>query len=124
MKVLEKQSQKWLKKRAWLVFSKFIRKRDKKCFTCGADTTQAGHWRHGHTKAGFFDPRNIRGQCTKCNLYLSGNGQVYSLRMAELYGLEEANKMWKEFSKDHNWTRRELIEIIKTFEKEIDKLDN
>lgn len=116
MKRLEKQSQRWLKKKAWEVFSKFIRKRDPKCFTCPNKTENAGHWRHGRTKTGFFDEANVRGQCSRCNLYLSGNEAVYSLNMVKIYGLKKAEKMWKEFSKDHNWTRKELIEIIKKYQ--------
>ena len=113
---LEKRPHKWLKKKAWEVFGKFIRERDPNCFTCGDPTKHAGHWRHGKTKAGYYDERNVNGQCIKCNLYLSGNEAVYSLRMAEIYGLEEAKQMWKDFCKDHTWNRKELIEIIKKYE--------
>ena len=113
MKPLEKQSQRWLKKKAWELFSKYIRERDKVCFTCGAKTDHAGHWRHGHTKVGFFNEKNVNGQCVKCNLYLSGNLGEYTLKMGKKYGLKKAEQMWKYFSKDHNWTRKELIEIIK-----------
>ena len=116
MKQLEKQSQRWLKRKAWEVFSKFVRERDKVCFTCKkGKADNAGHWKHGHTKAGFFDKRNVNGQCAKCNLYLSGNLGEYTLKMGKKYGLKKAEQMWKEFSKNHNWTRKELIEIIKKY---------
>lgn len=113
---LEKRPIKWLKKKAWEVFSLFIRQRDEKCITCGGKVENAGHWRHGHTKAGFFDKRNVNGQCSRCNLYLSGNGSVYSLKMVRKYGVKKAEEMWKEFSKDHIFTRKELINIIKEYE--------
>jgi hypothetical protein len=117
MKILEKQPHRWLKKKAWTYFSAFIRKRDKKCFTCKTGKSQnAGHWRHGHNKAGFFNETNVNGQCVRCNLHLSGNLGEYTLRMGKKYGIEVAEKMWKEFSKDHNWTRKELIEIIRKYE--------
>lgn len=113
---LEKRDHRWLKKEAWRVFSKFIRDRDPVCFTCPNKTENAGHWRHGHTKAGFFDVRNVHGQCVRCNLHLSGNGQVYSLKMAEIYGLKKTKRLWEEFNKVHLFTRKELIKIIKKYE--------
>jgi len=119
MKPLEKRPIRWLKKEAWKKFSAFIRSRDPNCFTCENKTNCAGHWRHGHTKAGYLDERNINGQCSRCNLFLSGNGTVYSLKMAKKYGLKEAEKMWKEFSKDHIFKRKELINIIKKYKKTI-----
>ena len=112
---LEKRDQRWLKKKAWTLFSAFIRKRDKKCFTCGGKVENAGHWKHGHTKAGFLNEDNVHGQCIRCNLHLSGNLGEYTLKMTKIHGVEKANKMWKEFSKDHNWTRSELIEIINKY---------
>lgn len=112
MKILEKQSQRWLKKRAWTLFSTFIRKRDPICFTCKNPTDNAGHFRHGHTKAGFFNEINVNGQCSRCNLYLSGNLGEYAIRLAKNVGLSELEKLKKEWDKDHNWTRKELIQLI------------
>jgi hypothetical protein len=116
---LEKRDQRWLKKEAWRVFSAWVRKRDPMCFTCENKTENGGHWRHGHTKVGFFDEKNVHGQCSRCNLYLSGNGTVYSLKMAKIHGVEKAEEMWKEFSKDHFWGRKELILIIEKYENNV-----
>lgn len=114
MKVLEKQNQRWLKKKAWEVFSRYIRERDPICFTCKNKSQNAGHWKHGHTKWGFFNEENVHGQCIRCNLHLSGNLGEYTLKMTNIHGAD-ANRMWKEFNKDHNWTRKELIGIIKRY---------
>ena len=115
-KPLEKLPFPKLKKEAWKVFSRFIRERDKVCFTCKKGKAQnAGHWRHGHNKIGFLDEENVHGQCVRCNLWLSGNQQVYTLKMVSIYGEEETNKMWKYFNKDHNFTRKELIGVIKKY---------
>jgi len=35
--------------------------------------------------------------------------------MSKIHGQEKAEKLWKDFSKDHNWTRKELISIIKKY---------
>ncbi|MFA5652271.1 MAG: recombination protein NinG [Candidatus Paceibacterota bacterium] len=115
---LEKKDQRSLKKLAWKYFSEHIRKNSPKCFTCDIikpyKELQAGHWRHGHTKVGFFDERNVHSQCPKCNTYLSGNLGEYTLRMTKIYG-NKTEQMWKEFSKDHNFTRKELILLIRKY---------
>ena len=119
MKTLEKRPFRYLKENAWKYFSLFVRQKDGKCFTCDVvkdpKELQAGHWRHGHTKVGFLDERNVHAQCPKCNTYLSGNLGEYTLRMGKIYGIEEAERMWKEFSKDHSFTRSELISIINKY---------
>jgi hypothetical protein len=119
MKILQKQSQRWLKKKAWIVFSAYIRKRDNYiCFTCGARNekgSNAGHFRHGHTKAGFYNETNVNCQCQRCNLFLSGNLAEYGLRLANKVGLDTLTKLKKEWDKDHNWTRKELISLINKY---------
>ena len=75
------------KRAAWTNFSLFIRNRDPFCITCGDITTQAGHFIHNvsNTKL-HFDERNVHGQCTRCNMYLSGNLAPYTLFMEDTYG--------------------------------------
>ena len=126
---LEKRPFPWLKKRAWNLFSIFIRIRDGGiCYTCGEKDSikrmDAGHWRHGKTKVGWLDERNVHCQCSKCNRYLSGNLVAYTLNMAREYGQKEVEKMWKEFSRDKTWKREELIEKIKYYEDQIQKLNS
>src|SRR3990167_3937552 len=65
-----------LHKKAWNVFSKWIRERDKTCITCGSRSSlQAGHFWHGVLD---FDPMNINAQCSGCNHFKSGNLAIYS----------------------------------------------
>jgi hypothetical protein len=80
------------KDRAWEYFSKYIRARDPYCATCGGQTTQAGHFWHGVLD---FDEMNINGQCTRCNLYLSGNLGEYAIYLIEKYGMKEFKKLQK-----------------------------
>lgn len=75
-----------LKDKAWSVFSKFIRQRDKNCVTCSTGKAEnAGHFWHGVLD---FDEMNIHGQCVRCNKYMSGNLAVYSTYLIEKYGLK------------------------------------
>jgi|SRR3990167_531273 len=76
-----------LKDRAWIVFSKWIRKRDKFCVTCGArENLQAGHFWHNILD---FDEMNINAQCSRCNHFLSGNLAPYSTYLIKKYGIKE-----------------------------------
>ena len=74
---------KTLHQKAWAVFSKWIRNRDKKCFTCNGNAENAGHFWHGVLD---FDEENIHGQCVRCNKWLHGNLAVYSTNLLALLG--------------------------------------
>ena len=63
-KVREKSVSYWIQKKAWPVFSKWIRERDKyTCITCGKIGTgsfmHAGHYISRKFKATMFDERNV-----------------------------------------------------------------
>lgn len=76
-----------IKRKAWDIFSKFIRNRDKRCVCCGSTyQLQAGHFWHGVLD---FDEININTQCKRCNHFLSGNLAVYSSYLIGKYGVEE-----------------------------------
>lgn len=81
-----------LRRKAWDVFSKWIRERDKICVTCGSRNTvlNAGHFWHGVLD---FDEININAQCTGCNNYKSGNLAPYSIYLINKYGIEEFQKL-------------------------------
>lgn len=87
---LRKVGKQTLHKKAWKVFSAWIRQRDPNCVTCGAKTTQAGHFYHGVLD---FDPMNVHGQCVQCNHYKSGNLAEYATFLIENYGIVEFNKL-------------------------------
>lgn len=80
-----------LKKKAWIVFSKWIRERDKRCVTCSTGLAEnAGHFWHNILD---FDEVNINGQCVRCNKWLSGNLAVYAEYLIKRYGLKKFNKL-------------------------------
>lgn len=75
-----------LHRKAWDVFSKWIRNRDKQCVTCGTRVTlQAGHFWHACLD---FDEININAQCSGCNHFKSGNLAVYSAYLINKYGVK------------------------------------
>lgn len=63
------------------------------CYTCGADKLLGRNWHTGHliprSTCGTFlkwDLRNLRPQCTRCNIWLGGNGAIFYKRMVEREG--------------------------------------
>ncbi len=129
--ILEKKSFKSLKKLAWTLCSQYIRKRDcpngyGKCFTClnaiEYSNCDAGHYIHGSTKATYFLEENIHGQCKKCNLYLSGNGVVYTIKMIDKYGRKKVDDLFILSKKAHTHTRKELIELILQFQDKLEQI--
>lgn len=84
-----------LHRKAWDVFSKWIRNRDKICVTCGSRKDgQAGHFWHAVLD---FDEININQQCSYCNKWKSGNLAPYSVYLINKYGVEA----FKDLEKRH-----------------------
>jgi len=72
-----------LKEKLWVLFSRYIRRRDclittgsteyGECITCDGtfefDQLQAGHFISGRHNANLFSERGVHAQCIKCNRY-------------------------------------------------------
>lgn len=103
-----------LHKKAWGVFSKWIRKRDNNiCFTCGKEANQAGHYIHGD--AVDFVEENIHAQCVRCNMYLSGNLGIYGEKLVRSIGQDRIDEIRLQ-KNTKKYTRDELEEIIRKYE--------
>lgn len=113
------------KKRAWVVFSRFVRERDKGiCISCGR-YAEGRNYHAGHFIAGsicgvtlFFSEINVNGQCYHCNINLGGNGSLYALAMQRKHGMDIIEKLNKERlkNKGKQWTHEMLDKIIKKYE--------
>lgn len=119
-KVLDSKT---LHKKAWNVFSKWIRKvRDGDiCYTCGArgGPNNAGHFWHNVLD---FDEENIHCQCVRCNKWLSGNLAQYSANLLRDKGPEK----FKELERRHYVAMRgekrsiqDYLDIIEKYKKKI-----
>jgi hypothetical protein len=118
-----------LKRKAWDIFSKFIRQRDgQRCITCGSRSQLcAGHFWHGVLD---FDEMNINCQCKQCNTFKSGNLAPYSVYLIKKYGqkafedLEKRHWLAKrgEFRSDNDYLN--LIEKYKKLPAQAKKLNN
>lgn len=87
-----------LKKDLWVVFSKYIRKRDGGiCFICGRKCEGSGyHASHFIPKsvggmALYFHEENVHGCCYHCNINLGGNLYEYGMKL----GKEKCDELYK-----------------------------
>ena len=108
-------------KKAQTVFNAWIRERDKDkgCISCGAPGNQAGHYfSQGHHSALRFNEMNTNLQCTKCNMYLSGNLINYRAGLVKRYGEQKVLMLENSGARaTKKWTRIELIAIIQHYGK-------
>lgn len=95
------------KTKAWTQFSRFIRLRDCLattgeidygiCITCKCrfhyKELQAGHFVPGRGNAVLFDEDITHAQCSKCNIWLSGNLIEYYPIMLKIYGEKRVEQM-------------------------------
>ena len=110
-----------LKRKAWKIFSEYIRLRDKGvCFTCGVQKDpkemDAGHFKHNRLD---FDEMNIHCQCTRCNRFLHGNLGEYAIRLMEKYGKSELDSLVFRSNQIKKYTYQDLEEIIQTYKEKI-----
>lgn len=116
-----------LERRAWKIFSEYIRARDArksgslaldwlKCYTCGRDVltkeAHAGHYIVRGKHATKFDERNVHAQCSRCNVFLHGNLIPYTLALQQEYGVDFPAHLIAKSNTIHKFTREELEGII------------
>ncbi len=124
-------SVKTAKKKAWEALARYVRTIEPACCTCGAPTTEAGHYQHNSDKQNkqlggnelWYEIRNIHGQCGTCNRWKSGNLAPYALFMEEKYGagiIQELNRLYRTPRK---WTIPEILAVAEMYERKLD-VDN
>ena len=111
-----------LKKDAWKIFSKWIRKRDNYvCFTCGKKGDKsmrgmhAGHFISRRHNATLFNEKNVNSQCMYCNMYDYGASGKYAQNLIKKYGVGIIDELVAESKKIKKWTKEELELIIKKY---------
>jgi len=126
-----------VKKKLWIIFSEFIRKRDGlettgttewgMCITCGKryhyKMLQAGHFIAGRHNAGLFSEKGTHAQCYNCNINLKGNTLVYRRALIVKYGEGIDEQLEKEAQEIKQFTIPELEEMIISYKQIIKELD-
>jgi hypothetical protein len=115
-------SLKSLHAKAWKLWSVYIRTKDadwrgyNRCYTCKKyfhwKELQAGHYWHGRLD---FDSRNLKPQCSRCNKWLSGNLDNYTMYLIEDMGLEAVKQLRRDAAQHKGYSRQELLDIISKY---------
>ena len=121
-----------LKKKAWKLFSEWIRRRDSDwrgmvaCVTCGIikdyKQQQAGHFIPGRRNSILFHERNVHAQCYGCNVMKQGNTVKYFRFMQKRYGDEVIEELEHLNTIDKQFTPQELKDLIEDLKIKISKL--
>ncbi len=124
-KKIKHKSTKALHKKAWKLFSEFIRKSSGGiCFTCGVHKDyrdlDASHYIHNKLD---FDVINIHACCTRCNRFLHGNLGVYAERLIAEYGEEAVAELRERSREEYKFTFIELEELIDNFKQKLKYLN-
>lgn len=124
------------KKKAWCVFSQFIRLRDclltKKsikrgiCCTCDHVVeykfSQAGYFIPGRGGSILFLEDNVHLQCAGCNIYKHGNLIEYGEFMKRKYGEKRVAELIALRHETHQWKVVELQEIEEKYKQKVEKI--
>ncbi len=129
-----KRSLSSLKKKAWKLFSEWIRRKDAdeggtvECYTCGKmmywekDGAQAGHAIAGRRNAVLLDEEIVKVQCYRCNISLRGNYQEFITRLVRENGFEWWEAKLVESRKTVKLTASDIEEKIEWLKKKIAEL--
>lgn len=124
------------KDKAWRYFSIYIRTRDNihytgdpeegMCVTCKLwfpfKELQAGHFVGGRTNALLFDEQIVHTQCKRCNLYLKGNYQAYTLFMLKKYSEEEVEELLSRKFRTLKLTTQDFLDIADKYKEKTQEL--
>jgi len=126
-----------LKKKAWNIFSRYIRTRDcllssnstefGKCFTCDKiypiKQLQAGHFVDSRTKPVLFNEDIVHSQCARCNIYRKGAKDDYTPKMISIWGTDKVLEFLElRHNKDKTWRKQELEEVIELCNQKLKEL--
>ena len=124
------------KRKAWVVFSEYIRTRDclkttglrdyGYCITCSRaiprKLLQAGHFIPGRHNANLFSEGGVKAQCYNCNINLRGNTLEYRRQIIKLYGEGADEELEREANQIKKFTIPELEELKEYYEKKLNQL--
>lgn len=119
-----------LKKKLWKLFSEYIRRRAAdhsgiaQCVSCGLpshwQSLQGGHYvRASAGMNTYFDEQNVHPQCVRCNIFLDGNIQGYTLYMVNTYGLPILTALDERRRIQRKISIPEYLELIETYKSKL-----
>jgi len=131
--VVPKVTIKSAKKRAWTVFSEYIRKKyaDKdgwvECITCGKrmrwNQSQAGHAMAGRYNSILFEEKLVRPQGKCCNIFKGGAPDEYHAWMLKEYGQDGYEELLRQKHSSRKFTVAELEDMIAEWREDIKQFE-
>lgn len=127
----KQKTTKQLKDALWKIVSQVVRRQGadlfreiNTCFTCGKTfpikKLNAGHFKHNKLD---FDLRNLKPQCVHCNLWNSGELDVYGIKLVRIYGLEWVEQLERDaVQKGNDYSREELLLLMEEFKLKLNQL--
>jgi len=122
-----------LKKKAWTLFSKYLRMKYANgngycaCYTCGEvkhyKELQAGHLLDGRNNAILFEWNCVRPQCYRCNCILNGNKEEYIPKFIRECGEEEFARLKRLKQTTVKFSIADLEEKIELFKAKIKEIE-
>jgi hypothetical protein len=119
---VKKKSLKTIKKKAWTVFSEYIRKKYATkdgyvdCVTCNRvlpwNQMQAGHFIDGRNNTVLFCETGVHPQCMRCNIFLKGNKIEYYKFMQKNFGEEMIDELRFRAKQTKFYTTDQLEDMI------------
>ena len=129
---VKKQTLRNLKKKAWKLFSEWIRRKDadeggtERCYTCEAPKfwreLHAGHAIPGRHNAVLLDPEIVRPQCPICNIWKGGMYHVFATKLIKENGMEWWEKKLNASRLAVKYTRGDFETIIEDYKRKLDEL--
>lgn len=108
------------------IFNKYRNEYGTYCFTCGAQALEKSNRHLGHFITGsvcpvslYFDINNLRPQCYRCNVHLSGNWVEFEKNLKEEIGGRKVEAMKKK-----RWSVAGEKWSEKDYNKHIDKIES
>ena len=132
-KVKKKQTLSSIKKKAWVLFSQYIRMRDclkttgckswGLCITCGTryhfKLLQAGHFISGRHNVNLFSEKGTHAQCYNCNINLRGNTLEYRRQIIKLYGENSDEVLERQAKEIKKFTIKDMEDLIAELKEKI-----
>jgi hypothetical protein len=119
-----------IKKKAWAIFSQYIRQSSADnrgyctCYTCGNSANwkemQAGHGIGGRTNTVLFDEEILRTQCVSCNIFKNGNYTIFTTKLIKEHGMEWWDNKLTNSRIPVKYTRSDLEEIISDYKRKLE----
>jgi len=107
----------------------YVRKRDegKPCIACGCQWSNDFHASHYYPSGSFetlkFHLDNIHSGCQKCNLFLEGNFESYTLNLPKRIGKERFDNLVKLAEVDKQFSKVWNLDNLKEIRENIKKLN-